>query len=256
MSSPFWWGDWRPNLTPHTGNLQPTDLIECTSMSGGVPTNTAITGAQIIAAASGGGATWGGITGTLSAQTDLQTALNAKQDTLVSGTNIKTVNGNSLVGSGDVSIGPKLLGFSGILGTNTTGTAITICHSLLIPANTLGTNNILQLIFRMYRVSGAVGQLYGRIYFNTTNSLTGATLFNTLFTMNNGHQTGYVERNFSYNGTNLTSYSNAAFSDYTTGNIVNVAFNRSVDNYVIFTMQCQNIADVANINLFKVFAYV
>ena len=78
MSSPFWWGDWRPTLTPHTGNLQPTDLIECTSMLGGVPTNTAITGAQIIAAASGGGATWGGITGTLSSQTDLQGALDNK----------------------------------------------------------------------------------------------------------------------------------------------------------------------------------
>jgi hypothetical protein len=210
MSTPNWWGDWRPNLTPHTGNLQPTDLIECTSISSlGVPTNTAITGQQIIDAASGGG-----------------------------------------------SNNPKLLGFSGILGTNTTLNTISICHSLLIPANTLGTNNILQLIFRMYRVSGNVGQLYGRIYFNTTNSLTGATLFNTNFTMNNIHQTGYVERNFSYNGTNLTSYSNAAFSDYTVGNIVNVAFNRSVDNYVIFTMQCQNTADVATINLFKVFAYV
>ena len=205
-----WWGDWRPSLPAHTGDLQATDLIECTSMSGGVPTNSVITGQQIIDAAQGGGGT----------------------------------------------INPVLLGFSGILGTNTTSTTITICHSLKIPANTLGTNNILQLMFRMYRVSGAVGQLYGRIYFNTTNSLTGATLFNTLFTMSNGHQTGYVERNFSYNGTNLTSYSNSAFSDYTTGNIVNVAFNKSVDNYVIFTMQCQNVADVANINLFKVFAYV
>lgn len=36
--------------------------------------------------------------------TGLSTALSGKQDTLVSGTNIKTVNGNSLVGSGDVSI--------------------------------------------------------------------------------------------------------------------------------------------------------
>ena len=166
---------------------------------------------------------------------------------------MSSINGVSL---NESSIGPRLMGFSGILGTNTTSTTITICHSLLIPANTLGTNNILQLIFRMYRVSGAVGQLYGRIYFNTTNSLAGATLFNTNFTMNNGNQTGYVERNFSYDGTNLTSYSNAAFSDYTVGNIVNVAFNKSVDNYVIFTMQAQNIADVGNINLFKVFAYV
>ena len=59
MSSPFWWGDWRPSLTPHTGNLQPTDLIECTSIVGGSPVNTAITGAQIIAAAGGGGLTVG-----------------------------------------------------------------------------------------------------------------------------------------------------------------------------------------------------
>jgi hypothetical protein len=70
---------------------------------GGLPVNTAITGAQIIAAASGG-ATWGSITGTLSSQTDLQSALNAKQDTLVSATNIKTINGSSILGSGDLTV--------------------------------------------------------------------------------------------------------------------------------------------------------
>lgn len=53
---------------------------------------------------SGGSSTWGEITGTLSNQTDLQTALDAKQDTLVSGTNIKTVGGTSLLGSGNVTI--------------------------------------------------------------------------------------------------------------------------------------------------------
>jgi hypothetical protein len=110
----------------------------------------------------------------------------------------------------------------------------------------------------MFRQSGNLGQLYGRIYFNTTNSLTGATLFNTIFTMNGGSTQflGLVERNFSYNGTNLTGYSNTAFSDYTTGPALNVAFNYTVNNYILFTMQCQNAGDVANINLFKVFAYV
>jgi len=480
MSSPKWWGDWRPTLTLHTGNLQPTDLIECTMMSGGVPTNTVITGQQIIDGAGGGGGGAAGYyaqyqddisqplgavnvgqpvkfrtmdysngvsvvsdtritianTGIYNLQFSFQyqntssqehdvtiwlrkngsdvagsagfvavvsshggtpghclpswnylldavggdyyelywsatstqvtlhyypgslpppsaasaiftvtqqagiiagtgmTALNglsadiqtistgttgsdfnvvssgtdhqfnlptasattrgalssanwstfnnkqaplvsgtniktvnstsllgsgdvAVQPTLVSGTNIKTVNGNSLLGSGDVSIGPKLLGFRGILGT-AAGTSITICHSILIPANTLTTNSILQLIFRMYRVSGNVGQLYGRIYFNTTNSLTGASLFNTTFTMSGGstQYMGYVERNFAYNGTTLTSYSNAAFSDYTTGVALTVALNRTVDNYVLFTMQAQNVADTANIDLVKVFAYV
>jgi hypothetical protein len=185
-------------------------------------------------------------------------AFNGKQAALVSGTNIKTVNGNSLLGSGNVNIGPKLLGWSGGLGTTTSGTAITVCHSLLIPANTLSLNNILQVQFRMFRQSGNVGQLYGRIYFNTSNSLTGATLFNTTFTMNGGstQYRGLVERNVSYNCTNLTSYSNTAFSDYTTGVAINVAFNYTVNNYILFTMQAQNVADVGNINLFKVFAYV
>ena len=48
---------------------------------------------------------WGNITGTLSNQTDLQSALDGKQDTLVSGTNIKTINGTSVLGSGDLAVG-------------------------------------------------------------------------------------------------------------------------------------------------------
>lgn len=47
---------------------------------------------------------WGDIVGTLSDQTDLQNALNAKQDTLVSGTNIKTVNSTTLLGSGNLDV--------------------------------------------------------------------------------------------------------------------------------------------------------
>ena len=47
---------------------------------------------------------WGSIGGTLSNQIDLQNALNAKQDTLVSATNIKTINSSSILGSGNLSI--------------------------------------------------------------------------------------------------------------------------------------------------------
>lgn len=53
---------------------------------------------------SGGSSTWGSIGGTLSDQTDLQTALNEKQSTLVSGTNIKTINNESILGSGNITI--------------------------------------------------------------------------------------------------------------------------------------------------------
>lgn len=57
---------------------------------------------------SSGGVAWGAITGTLSSQTDLQAALNAKQDALVSGTNIKTINGTSVLGSGNIATGTIL----------------------------------------------------------------------------------------------------------------------------------------------------
>ena len=70
-------------------------------------------------------AVWGQITGTLSNQTDLQNALNAKQDTLVSGTNIRTVNGNSLLGSGDLAIsGLSAIASQTILGNNTGASAV------------------------------------------------------------------------------------------------------------------------------------
>lgn len=49
-------------------------------------------------------AEWWNITGTLSNQTDLQNALDDKQDELVSGTNIKTINNSSILGSWNLTI--------------------------------------------------------------------------------------------------------------------------------------------------------
>lgn len=49
-----WWGNWRLTAPAHIGNLQATDLLDCTSIINGNEVNNTITGAQIIAAASGG----------------------------------------------------------------------------------------------------------------------------------------------------------------------------------------------------------
>lgn len=224
------------DLRPKDAPLSDTDLFVIAQATSDDYESKSITGAEIIESAQAG-----------------------LQRTLESGQNIKTINSTSLLGSGDIAIqtNPKLLAFSGKTGTPTTATNITVCHSVLIPANTFTNNNILQVVFRMLRQSGNVGQMYGRIYFNTANTLTGATLFNTNFTMNGGGTNflGLVERNFSYDGTNLTSFSNTAFSEYTTGAVVNIPFNATVDNYVLLSMLCQNGADVANINLFKIFSY-
>ena len=53
---------------------------------------------------SGTDAIWGNITGDLSDQTDLVSSLQAKQNLLVSGTNIKTINNESILGSGNINI--------------------------------------------------------------------------------------------------------------------------------------------------------
>lgn len=53
---------------------------------------------------SGTDAIWGNITGDISNQTDLVSSLQAKQNLLVSGTNIKTINNESILGSGNIVI--------------------------------------------------------------------------------------------------------------------------------------------------------
>lgn len=171
----------------------------------------------------------------------------------------KSITGAEIIDAIPVpEVNPRLLAFSGISGTSTTTNVITICHSVLIPANTFSNNNILEVMFRMFRQSGNLGQMYGRLYFNTANTLTGATLFNTIFTMNGGstQYLGYCQRTFNYNGTNLTNFTNTFYSDFTNGAVVNVPFNATVDNYLLLTMQCQNVNDIANIDLFKILAYV
>ena len=76
----------------------------------------------------GSGATWGSITGTLSSQTDLQTALNAKVDTT------RTISTTApLTGGGDLSANRTL-------GVNTFGAA----NSGVVPASGGGTTNFLR----------------------------------------------------------------------------------------------------------------
>lgn len=58
-----------------------------------------------------------------------QTALNAKQDTLVSGTNIKTINSSSVLGSGDILVQSPIT----LTTTGTTGLSTLIGSTLNIP---------------------------------------------------------------------------------------------------------------------------
>jgi len=94
----------KPSSFPPSAHTHLVGEIQTTGgTSGQVPT---ISGSSVVwgTPSGGGGGTWGSITGTLSAQTDLNAALAAKQTTLVAGTNIKNINGQSPLGSGNIAI--------------------------------------------------------------------------------------------------------------------------------------------------------
>lgn len=217
-----WWGDWRPSLPAHTGDLQATDLIECTSIIGGVPTNTAITGTQIINAASGGGATWGAITGTLSAQTDLQTALNAKPT-------------NKLA-----------------VGANITGTTfITISASSLLPANTLqlGKPCMIHLKARGRRVSGALGVITFTFRRNTSVILSGETYIGQIQITTSNTQ-GQFERHLFWDGVaNISVQTPATLTTdiIPNGTYSTTVINPAVNNYFLYTVHLANALDTGQI---------
>jgi hypothetical protein len=182
-------------------------------------------------------AAWGGITGTLSSQTDLNTSLNAKQDTLVSGTSIKTVNGNSLLGSGNIAVSsnPRIINANGL---NLTGTINQVSASVRIAGGTLVANNTIYIKSLLTKTAGSTAST-ARIYINTSNSLSGATQIATAgsMTSNNYHQR--FERNIFFDGTNLNIYSpsNGISHDLTAGVISLYSFNPANDYYLIFAVQ-------------------
>jgi hypothetical protein len=161
---------------------------------------------------------------------------NGKQAALVSGTNIKTVNGTSLLGSGDLTTNPRTL--ASVNGSNLTGTANQISASVLIPANTLVTNNTIYIKGFLTKTSGSSTST-GRIYINTTNSLSGATLLATALSMTSTFYFGRLDRNFFFNGTNLNFYNSgsATNNDSTTGAMTLFAFNPATAYYLIFAIQ-------------------
>jgi hypothetical protein len=122
----------------------------------------------------GSGGVWGSITGTLSSQTDLQSALDAKQDDLISGTNIKSINGNSLLGSGDISIPSTILynSTSPVLVTGTTNE--TLIASIPIPTSI--TNTILRASFVVVVTTLAAGNPRTRMRIGTIPTPTSVQL--------------------------------------------------------------------------------
>jgi hypothetical protein len=77
---------------------------------------------------------------------DAQTQINAKQDTLVSGTNIKTINSTSVLGSGDIAVQSTLVSGTNIKTINSTSILgsgnISVAPASGINATAIGTGSV------------------------------------------------------------------------------------------------------------------
>lgn len=128
---------------------------------------------------------WGGITGTLSSQTDLNSALNAKQNALVSGTNIKSVNGTSLLGSGNITVtasgAPQIIAKKHMLSLSGSGVTLTASQDI----SAYVTSNGMLQVTGIFRKLTGTGSFIPRIYINSSASLTGATVLATFGTIAN-----------------------------------------------------------------------
>ena len=214
-------------LTPKDAPLSDTDLFVIAQETSDDYESRSITGAEIIE----------------SAQAGLQRGL-------ISGENIKTINSTSLLGSGDIAIetNPKMIG--SVVGSGIMGTTNQISASVLIPSGTISTNKTIYIKSFIDRtvVSGA-GATNFRFYFNTSNSLTGATFLGSGAGMATTVRFQRFERNIFFDGTNLNLFltGTSASTDYSASGISLIAFNPAVDNYLIFAVQhSTSLTDVAS----------
>lgn len=165
-----------------------------------------------------------------------------KQDTLVSGTNIKTINGVSVLGEGDLTVtgsgNPTTIG--SVTGIGVNGLNNTTSATVLIPANSIVTNNTIYIKAYIDRtvVSGS-GSTAFRFYINTTNSLTGATFLGSGAAMATTVRFQRFERNIFVDAFNLNCFNTgtSASNDYSISALSPIPFNKTVDNYLIFTVQ-------------------
>jgi hypothetical protein len=205
-------------LIPKGAPLSTTDLLMISQETSDGFESNSITGAEII-----------------------ESAQEGLQRTLVSGTSIKTINSTSLLGSGNINVQGNPRTLTSVNGSNLTGTTNQISASVLIPAGTLVSNNSIFINDLLTKTAGSTTST-GRIYINTSNSLTGATLICTAGAMTSTNYIQRVFRTYYFNGTHLLVYNPTSqlSTDVTAGTITLVAFNPAIDYYLIFAVQNSN----------------
>jgi hypothetical protein len=166
---------------------------------------------------------------------------NGKQDALVSGTNIKTINSTSLLGSGNISIAS--IGVYKILtdGAASSGTANTFSQSVLVPGNSIVVGNVVEFKMRA-RKTGAAGLYTIRLYANTTNNLSGSPILLATFVATSANaigmqmiRTAAIKNATTNTEMALSTATNAA--DYGNTSFVSNSVDWTTDKYIIGAVQ-------------------
>mgnify|MGYP003348978684 CR=1 FL=1 len=227
----------------------------------------------------GGGVAWGGITGTLSSQSDLQTALNSKEPTITTGTTGQYFRGDktfqtldkSAVGLGNVDNTsdanktfsasqitsgtfasariPKVIPAVAIVGSAVTAgntTSEVVLQTLTIPANTLSVGDVIRIV-GLYSFT-TTGTKTPRVRFGTTTS--GTAILSPSGAIGASITCIQVDlMAIVTSSTNLrfvvNNATNALIYGTNTGALTNVTIDRTVSNSFVFTVQKTTGSDTA-----------
>jgi len=210
-------------ITP--ASLTKTDDTNVTLTLGGSPTTSLLAATSLTL----------GWTGTLAdARIASATTWNAKQAALVSGTNIKTINSVSLLGSGDITTTYKSTTDTATI----TGVTNQLVGSQLIAANSFAVGDIIKILAR-YKKSTALVNSTIRFYVNSTNNLSGTPLLIGTYGLVGLY--AQMERNlFIKSSTNTETFGNASsfYIDSGTGTAFsNSSIDWTINQYIIFAAQ-------------------
>lgn len=146
----------------------------------------------------------------------------------------KSVTGANITG------GQKVPAVSNTIGTTITGLTNAISDSFLLPANTFSSNCQFELQWYPSRIAGTGTATQGLVYINSTNSLTGATLFATGGNLTNTGVSNVTCRRtvaLRSNVGTLMSTTNQANSDFSsTQPTENLPFDNTSGIYFLFVM--------------------
>jgi len=196
-------------MDPKGANLASTDLLEISELVSGSYVTKSITGQEIIDSVPPSTTAWGTITGTLSAQTDLNTALSGKVPT----TRTLTINGTTQ----DLSANR----------TFTISTGITI-GTTAITSGTVGRV--------LFEGTGNVVQESANLFWDNTNKRLGIGTSSPTFPLDVTYNDNSYNLGLSVRNTNAGTTALIGYSIYNSSNVKSASFVFAPANFAIASL--------------------